>query len=377
MDKDSVSYIYSPKLLYELDKIPKISGRAEMVNSLISSYNLFENLKIINPMKADEKILKTFHSQEYIDHLKKCSNEEDVEKIFNDSEDDFGIGYDCEIFENLFDFCEFIGGASVTAAHLINHETSKYVINWFGGWHHAKRDKASGFCYVNDINLCILKLRQKFNRILYLDLDMHHGDGVQDAFEYTNKVMTISFHKFAQGFFPGTGDLDETGKGNGKLFNINVPLQTGVNDQMFYELFNKIFRKVIEVYRPEVIVAQCGADSLYGDPIDQKNPFNLTIDGYCKCVKNIIDTNIPTIFLGGGGYNFANTARLWCSITGLLVKRQLKNDIPEHDHLMCYGPDYELQISEGLIKNKNTAEYVNKITNTIIDNLNQIRFDTI
>ncbi len=92
-----------------------------------------------------------------------------------------------------------MAGGSLTAAHLINNGSFRYVINWFGGWHHAKREKAGGFCYVNDIVLCISKLRQRHDRVLYVDLDMHHGDGVQDAFEYTDKVMTFDMHKFMPG----------------------------------------------------------------------------------------------------------------------------------------------------------------------------------
>ena len=86
---------------------------------------------------------------------------------------------------------------------MLNSGTFRYAVNWYGGWHHGKREKASGFCYINDIALCISKLRQKFNRVLYIDLDQHHGDGVQDAFEYTDKVMTFDMHKYMPGFFPG------------------------------------------------------------------------------------------------------------------------------------------------------------------------------
>jgi histone deacetylase 8 len=376
MNKENCAYIYSAKLLYELDKISKIRGRGELVNSLMSAYNLFESIKIVNPTKADERVIKSFHSVEYVEHLKFCTSEQDEEKIFNDSRDDFGIGYDCEIIENVFEFCSVIAGASITAAHLINMSQFNYCINWFGGWHHAKREKASGFCYINDIVLCILKLRQKFNRVLYLDLDMHHGDGVQEAFEYTNKVLTASFHKWGPGFFPGSGSIDEIGKGTGKTYTINVPLQGGIDDSMYYELFRKIFQKIINVYRPEVIVTQCGADGLYGDPIDSQDPFNLTVDGFCKCVKLIIDTKIPTIFLGGGGYNFANSSRLWCKIAGMLTQnQQLKNDIPEHDQFLHYGPDYELSTARGLIKNKNTQEYIDEVSNFVCQNLSNIKIE--
>lgn len=373
----NIAYIYSERLINELDKIPQIRGRGQLVNSLINAYGLFnsESLKIINPFKADEKSLKLFHSQEYINVLKELSTDEDEEILLENNEDEYGIGYDCPFIENLFEFCSNIGGASLTAAHLLNSGTFRYAVNWYGGWHHGKREKASGFCYINDIALCISKLRQKFNRVLYIDLDQHHGDGVQEAFEYTDKVMTLNFHKWMPGFFPGTGSLDESGKGNGKYFTVNVPLQSGIDDEMFFELFSKIFEKVMAQFKPEAIVTQCGADSLYGDPIDLKNQFNLTTNGFCECIKLIIAKQVPTIFLGGGGYNFANTSRLWTSIIGILTSKKLANDIPEHDDFLSYGPDYELNTTPGLIKNKNNPERINEIVNRILENLEKINIE--
>lgn len=373
-ENSNIAYIYSERLVNELNKVTQIKGRGELVNSLINAYGLFESdlLKVVNPFKADEKLLKLFHSQEYINILKKYSNGEHEDDLLDGNEDDYGIGYDCPFIDNIFDYCCNIGGSSLTAAHLINTGRFKYVCNWFGGWHHAKREKADGFCYVNDIALCISKLRQKFNRILYIDLDQHHGDGVQNAFEYTDKVMTFDMHKYMPGFFPGTGSLNESGKGNGLNYTINVPLESGVDDEMFYYLFSKIFNKIIENYKPEVIVAQCGADALYGDPIDLKNQFNLTTQGYCECVKLIVDKKIPSIFLGGGGYNLANAARLWCSITGLLMKKKLANDIPEHENFLLYGPEYELHTSSSLIKNKNTQSHAERILTKAFENINNI-----
>ncbi|CAF0915018.1 unnamed protein product [Brachionus calyciflorus] len=364
-----VGFIYSPNLIQELDKNVKIRDRSQLVFSLINSYNLFhnENLKLINPMKSDDKNLKLFHSQEYIDYLKSCQDED------HENEEDFGIGFDCPFLENLYDYATTIAGSSLTAALLINQGLFNYVINWFGGWHHAKRDKASGFCYINDIVLCIMKLRQKFNRILYIDLDQHHGDGVQEAFEYTNKVLTLSIHKYMSGFFPGTGSLEDIGKGLGKFYSVNVPLKAGIDDRMFSQIFTTVYNRTIEVYQPEVMVVQCGADSLIGDPIDSLNPFNLTLEGYSNCVRQILSTKIPTIFLGGGGYNFANSAKLWCKLTSVIVGQELNNDIPEHEYFLKYAPDYELNIGSGKNKNENTMEYIDKVVSTINNNLSNIK----
>ena len=104
------------------------------------------------------------------------------------------------------------------------------MINWSGGFHHAKKSEASGFCYVNDIVLCILELLKFYPRVLYLDIDVHHGDGVEEAFYNTNRVMSVSFHEFDEDFFPGTGSLDSIGEGIGKFFTVNVPLKKGMSD---------------------------------------------------------------------------------------------------------------------------------------------------
>nr|QDG00780.1 histone deacetylase 8-like protein-2 [Brachionus koreanus] len=368
----SVGFIYSKSLVNELDKNVKIEGRSEMVFSLIEAYNLFENnsLKLINPVRSDDKHLNLFHSLEYIDYLKTCQIE------FAEGDNDFGIGYDCPCIENLHDYASIVAGASITAAHLINTGMFKHVINWFGGWHHAKRNKASGFCYVNDIVLCIMKLRQKFSRVLYIDLDQHHGDGVQEAFEFTNKVLTLSFHKYMQGFFPGTGSIDDIGKGIGKYHSVNVPLKSGIGDTNFVLLFSSIFSKVLSVYKPEVIVVQCGADSLTGDPIDISDPLNLTLESYTKCIELVINCRLPAIFLGGGGYNFANTSRLWCQLTATIIGcKELKNDIPEHEMFLKYAPDYELLIEPGKVRDKNNHEYIDKILSTVVNNLDNININ--
>ncbi|XP_010835595.1 PREDICTED: histone deacetylase 8-like, partial [Bison bison bison] len=97
-------------------------------------------------------------------------------------------------------------------------------------------DEASGFCYLNDAVLGILRLRRKFDRILYVDLDLHHGDGVEDAFSFTSKVMTVSLHKFSPGFFPGTGDVSDVGLGKGRYYSVNVPIQDGIQDERYYHI---------------------------------------------------------------------------------------------------------------------------------------------
>lgn len=174
---DKVGYIYSPRLEAELDKIPKIAGRAQMVNSLVHSYQLFRKLRIVTPEPCDCKQLQSFHSSSYIEYLKRCGDDRVDEEEALEEASFYGLDHDCPLVPDLFEMCARIGGASLAAADLIVSGECRYVVNWFGGWHHAKRERASGYCYVNDAVLAILRLRRRFERVLYVDLDLHHGDG--------------------------------------------------------------------------------------------------------------------------------------------------------------------------------------------------------
>ena len=190
-------------------------------------------------------------------------------------------------------------------------------MNWAGGLHHAKKSEASGFCYVNDIVLSILELLKHNNRVLYIDIDVHHGDGVEEAFYTTDRVMTTSFHMFGD-FFPGTGDIKDVGAKAGKYYTLNVPLKEGIDDVTYVTLFKTIMGKVIEKYVPNAIVIQCGADSL---AYDRLGPLNLTLRGHGACVSFIKSFSIPLLVLGGGGYTIKNVARCWCYETSLLLNR--------------------------------------------------------
>ena len=147
-----------------------------------------------------------------------------------------------------------------------------------------------------------------FQRVLYVDIDVHHGDGVEEAFFTTNRVMTVSFHKYGD-FFPGTGHITDVGAAEGKHYALNVPLSDGIDDATFRDLFQCIMKKVMEVYQPDVVVLQCGADSLAGDRLCC---FNLSVKGHADCLRFLRSYNVPMMVLGGGGYTIRNVARCWC-----------------------------------------------------------------
>ena len=155
-------------------------------------------------------------------------------------QDSFKVGEnDCPWFPGLFEFSQISCGGSIDAAIKLNHRSSDICINWAGGLHHAKKKEAKGFCYVNDIILAILELLKYHQRVLYIDIDVHHGDGVEEAFYTTNRVMTVSFHRFGD-FFPGTGDIKDIGENEGKGYSVNVPLLNGLDDDSFTEIYKNV-----------------------------------------------------------------------------------------------------------------------------------------
>ena len=360
-----VSYIYSKQYVAICDQHPKTKGRASMVHALIESYNLLSMMKIVAPVEASRNDLLAFHTEKYISALEsiECklvnSLEPLEEDFFDESEindiNEHGLGYDCSLFPKIFSYVKAVAGGTLSAANCLLEGHAGISINFNGGWHHAQTDEASGFCYVNDIVIGILKLLKKFKKVLYIDLDCHHGDHVEEAFLYSNKVVTLSIHKFGNGFFPGTGLKSSIGRGKGKFHAVNVPLLDGVNNEMFTYVFMTIFTEILCSFSPEAIVLQCGADCLSGDPLGS---FNLTSEALVDCVKFILKEKIPTMILGGGGYHLPNTARCWTQIVAAVLNQSLDMDIPEHENWECYGPDFILNFNQNHRKNQNSLEYI-------------------
>lgn len=180
--------------------------------------------------------------------------------------------------------------------------------------------------------LGIIELLRYHQRVLYIDIDVHHGDGVEEypivvdagltldrAFYTTDRVMTVSFHKYGE-YFPGTGDLRDHGIGIGKHYAVNFPMRDGIDDESYKSVFQPIISQVMEWYRPGAIVLQCGADSLAGDKL---GCFNLSMEGHASCVEYVLKFGVPVLVLGGGGYTMRNVARAWAYETGLLVGQRI------------------------------------------------------
>ncbi|XP_049931525.1 histone deacetylase 9 isoform X5 [Nymphaea colorata] len=352
-----------------------------MTHHLVLSYDLHKKMEIYRPHKAYPVELAQFHSADYVEFLHRITP--DTQHLFRNELAKYNLGEDCPVFDNLFEFCQIYAGGTIDAARRLNNKLCDIAINWSGGLHHAKKCEASGFCYINDLVLGILELLKYHARVLYIDIDVHHGDGVEEAFYFTDRVMTVSFHKYGDLFFPGTGDVKDIGEREGTYYAINVPLKDGIDDSSFTRLFKTIIAKVVETYQPGVIVLQCGADSLAGDRL---GCFNLSIDGasllanlillhigHTECVRFVKKFNLPLLVTGGGGYTKENVARCWAVETGVLLDTELPNDIPDNEYIKYFGPDYLLKIQHGNIENLNSKSYLSTIKMQVLENLRCIQ----
>nr|XP_016513210.1 PREDICTED: histone deacetylase 6-like [Nicotiana tabacum] len=366
--KRRVTYFYDPYIgdyYYGLGH-PMKPHRIRITQNLVCHYNLHRRMEITRPFPASADDIRWFHSPDYVDFLSSVS----PESLYYQTHDDhdlkrFNLREDCPVFDGLFGFCQASAGGSIGAAVKLNRQDADIAINWAGGLHHAKRTGASGFCYVNDIVLGILELLKVHKRVLYIDIDVHHGDGVEEAFYTTDRVMTVSFHKFGD-FFPGTGHIKDIGAGSGKYYALNAPLNDGIDDESFRRLFRPIIQKVMEVYQPEAVVLQCGADSLAGDRLGL---FNLSVKGHADCLRFLRSFNVPLMVLGGGGYTIRNVARCWAYETAVAVGVELENKLPYNDYYEYFGPDYTLHVEPIPMENKNLPRDLEKIRNMLLEQL--------
>jgi len=298
--------------------------RLSLTNALVMGYGLDKQIHhIYNPRLATREELETYHDPQYLDFLSKVTpgNQDDMKHLI----DTFNCVEDCPIFADMFDFCKMYAGASLAGARKLSAGTTDTAVNWSGGLHHAKRGEANGFCYINDAVLAILEMLKYHPRVLYIDIDIHHGDGVELAFYHSNRVMTVSFHKYTGDFFPGTGKLDDNGAGLGKYFCLNVPLQDGIDDDMYLTVFKTVIGDTVTHFQPTSIVLQCGADSL---GLDRLGAFNLSIAAHGECVNYVRTFGVPLLVVGGGGYTVKNVSRCWAYETAVLVGADIPDTLP-------------------------------------------------
>ncbi|KAJ1820976.1 histone deacetylase, partial [Coemansia sp. RSA 2598] len=347
---------------------PMKPHRIRMTHNLVMSYELYKKMSIYRAAPATCQEMTQFHSDDYVDFLHRVTPENASQ--FQRELSKYNFEEDCPVFDGMFDLFSLSAGSSMEGAARLNRGLSDICINWSGGLHHAKKCEASGFCYINDIVLAILELLRHHQRVLYIDIDVHHGDGVEEAFYTTDRVMTCSFHKYGE-YFPGTGDLRDIGEGKGKYYAVNFPLRDGIDDISYHSVFKPVIQNIMEWYQPDAVVLQCGTDSLAGDKL---GCFNLSMDGHAECVRFVKAFNLPTLVLGGGGYTIRNVSRVWAYETGILVGTEMDRKLPMNDYMDYYAPEYTLNVPAYNVGNMNSSEYLERMRSQVLQNIERTRF---
>ncbi|KXS20399.1 hypothetical protein M427DRAFT_52043 [Gonapodya prolifera JEL478] len=372
LSRDRIAYYFNPEVanFHFGEGHPMKPPRLALTYHLVLGYGLHRKMEVYCPRRATDEEIATFHSEEYIEFLKRVNpdNAADWAKFM----ERFNLGVDdCPVFEGMYDFCQLYSGGSLEAARKLIAGTADIAINYSGGLHHAKKFEASGFCYVNDIVLAILELMRYFPRVLYIDIDVHHGDGVQEAFLACPRVMTVSFHKYDGAFFPGTGSIEEVGVKAGKYYSINVPLQEYIDDAQYLYIFKHTISLVMDTYQPSAVVLQCGADSLASDRL---GCFNLSIRGHGECVKFVKSYRIPMLVVGGGGYTIRNVARAWTYECSILTNTVVPDELPRTDYHEHFAPDYSLhpRIVDPNLHDANTRQSLDAVKQKIAEYLRYI-----
>lgn len=297
--------------------------RLRLTYDLCKAYGILElpDADLIESSPATESQILEFHTGDYVEALKQASCSE--------TQWDFthGIGPgDNPVFPGMWEWSLLSTGASLQGAQRVAEGKAHIAFNIAGGLHHAGASRASGFCYVNDAVLAILHFVNQGKRVMYLDIDAHHGDGVQWAFYEDPRVLTVSFHQDGRTLFPSTGGLAETGKGDGTGYAVNVPMLPGTDDHVFWKGFESVVPHLMEAFRPDVVVSQLGVDSFLDDPLAS---LELTTDGFIKVIAYLTEEAPAWVALGGGGYNPANVARAWTLAWATMNRVELPNELPE------------------------------------------------
>jgi acetoin utilization protein AcuC len=309
---DAVSIVWDDALLaytmggdhplhpVRLDLTMRLTDRLGVLSS--------DRLRVIDPTPAGEDLLTLVHDPAYLEAVRRAPRDPSV---------GHGLGTaDNPIFEGMYDSAALITGGSVLAAEQVHRGAAQHAVNIAGGLHHAMRDSASGFCVFNDAAVAIAwLLAQGHERIAYVDLDVHHGDGVQAAFYDDPRVLTVSVHQTPLTLFPGTGFPDETGDPELALGSaVNLALPNGTDDSGWLRAFDAVVPAVLRSFRPEILVTQCGCDSHHEDPLAD---LALTIDGQRAAYRAMHDLAHELcdgrwVVLGGGGYGLVRCVpRAW------------------------------------------------------------------
>lgn len=365
--------VYDPGLVPLFDSLPVHGGRYRLWALLARACRVLPaaSAQLVAPRAASRADLEEYHSADYVAVLERAgAGRATPEELAR-----HGLVDDCAAFPRLWDYVRAVAGATLAAADALSPRDGSRVrvggaraaINWAGGRHHARRERAAGFCFVNDAVLGILRLIDRgLPRVLYVDLDVHHGDGVEAAFLGEEAVMCVSLHLKRRGFFPGgSGGARETGQDGGRYRNLNLPLREGLTDAQLLDVVRCVVPAAFRSHRADAVVLQCGCDGLAGDPV-APHAWNLSSGGLARAAALVLAAarrhGARALVLGGGGYRPADAARVWVEVTAAACGAAVPAEVPEHGAMLTYAPDFRMRTQASpAAPNLNTPEYVKSV----------------
>jgi len=335
--------------------------RLKRTYELLMAYRAFDapDSHLVPPHPASREELLLFHTAEYVDAVASLSRGKarDLARRYNFRPDE------TPVFPGMYETEGLKAGAALTGARLITEGQAQVAFSFAGGMHHARSALASGFCGFNDVTIAIHWLLRQGLRVAYVDIDVHHGDGVQAAFYDTDQVLTISLHQAGILFYPGTGFPEEIGTGAGYGYSINLPFLIYTSEELYLWAFRQVVPPLVRQFAPDVLVTQLGADTHYRDPLAL---LMLTTHGYVALIeelKTLADTIGRWLAFGGGGYAVDVVPRAWTLAYGVMSGQTFPDELPSA-YSEQYGPG-RLHDTEGpepadLWTIEKTREYVEK-----------------
>ena len=311
-------------------------------------------MKVVAPEAIDETLLTLYHDPAYVALLKEASlGHVSVEML------ERGLGTaDTPILKGIYEWSLKAAGGTYRAVQDILAGRAQAAFNLLGGFHHARRGAAEGFCYINDVVIALTAAFQEAPdlRIAFADFDAHHGNGVQEAFYDDPRLLFLSVHETGKTLYPWSGNETETGSGPGEGYTVNIPLEPGSDDEVYAFVLDEAVFPVLKAFRPDFIVVEIGADNLISDPLTH---LKLTNNGYQKAVRGILPICRKILALGGGGYDLYRTARCWTLAWAILNHVEPEDEFAGLVGGMMFGPEMEVgslfdrsYLTKGEIKEK-------------------------
>jgi acetoin utilization protein AcuC len=307
--------------------------RVDMTLDLLES--LGHRMSLLRPVAATREEILGLHAEDYVSRVEALSEGRDV----SDNRD-FGLAtQDTPAFPGMDEAARSLVGGTLLGARMILEGRETRVLQMGGGLHHARKRFASGFCVYNDLAVAIHALAGEGLKVAYVDVDVHHGDGVQEFFYEDPRVMTISFHESGQFLFPGSGEIRELGSGAGRGLKLNLPFQPFTEGKSYLAAFDQVLPAALGYFRPDVLVVQAGVDAHFDDPLAD---LMLTTRDYERVFARLLEhadtfASGRILFTLGGGYSFGAAPRVWALLCLMIHGLAVPADLPEAWRLRWQG----------------------------------------